>query len=80
MALTCVTSSVADVPTVLSHSFGVLTACSGFVSQNSMASRFRNLQKLHLCLFSLIPVLSDHERVILGQGFALESDFLMIFD
>lgn len=38
------------------------------------------MQKLHLCLFSLIPVLSDHERVISGQKLALKSDFLMIFD
>ena len=26
------------------------------------------------------PVESDHERVILGQGLALNSDFLMVFD
>lgn len=31
-------------------------------------------------LFSLITVLSDHERVTSGQGLALKSDFLMIFD
>lgn len=50
------------------------------VSQNLIPSGFRNLQKLHLCLFSLIPVLSDHERVISGQELALKSNFLMIFD
>lgn len=31
------------------------------VSQNLRPSGFRNGPKVHLCLFSLIPVLSDHE-------------------